>query len=55
MAKNGFLPIVKKTSNKFSVPLIPAALNILEKYSHSIEANQKERLLPMINNSKTNA
>lgn len=45
----------QKTSNKSNVPLLPAALNILEKYAHSIEANQKERVLPMINNSKTNA
>lgn len=45
----------QKTSNKSNVPLLPAALNILEKYTHSIEATQKERLLPMINNSKTNA
>ena len=45
----------QKTSNKSNIPLLPVALGIIEKYKNSIVANQQQKLLPMINNSKTNA
>ena len=45
----------QKTSNKSNIPLLPKALKIIEKYSDYTLQNSQGSLLPMINNSKTNA
>lgn len=44
-----------KTGIKSNIPLLPAALNVIQKYKHDPQSINKERLLPVITNIKTNA
>jgi site-specific recombinase XerD len=44
-----------KTETKSNVPLLPAALNILEKYSEHPECKITGKLLPVISNQKLNS
>ncbi len=44
----------KKTSSKSNVPLLPKALEIINKYENHPEAITKGRILPMISNQKLN-
>ena len=44
-----------KTGNKSNIPLLPAAIAIIEKYQNYPENINKKRLLPTITNIKTNA
>ena len=44
-----------KTSNKSNIPLLPQALKIIEKYKDYKDPCSQGSLLPIINNSKTNA
>jgi site-specific recombinase XerD len=45
----------KKTSTKSNVPLLPKAVEIIEKYRNHPETESSELLLPVISNQKTNA
>jgi len=45
----------EKTSTKSNVPLLPKALEIIEKYKDHPAANYKRTLLPTLSNQKTNA
>jgi len=45
----------QKTSNKSNVPLLPKALEIIEKYSDDPECLAEEKLLPVKSNQNTNA
>ncbi len=44
-----------KTGNKSNIPLLPAAIAIIEKYQNYPESISKQKLLPTITNIKTNA
>lgn len=44
-----------KTGSRFSIPLLPKALNILEKYSNHPECSVKNTILPMRSNQKLNS
>jgi site-specific recombinase XerD len=44
-----------KTGNKSNIPLLPAAMAIIEKYQNYPENINKQKLLPTITNIKTNA
>ncbi len=44
-----------KTGNRFSIPLLPKALRILEKYADHPECSTKNTLLPMRSNQKLNS
>jgi site-specific recombinase XerD len=44
-----------KTGNKSNIPLLPAAIAIIEKYQNCPENVNKQKLLPTITNIKTNA
>jgi len=44
-----------KTGNRFSIPLLPKALRILEKYADHPECAVKETILPMRSNQKLNS
>lgn len=45
----------KKNDNKSNIPLLPAAIEILEKYRNHPSCLASNRLLPVITNIKTNA
>jgi site-specific recombinase XerD len=44
-----------KTGNRFSIPLLPKALRILEKYTNHPECSVKGTILPMRSNQKLNS
>ena len=44
-----------KTGNKSNIPLLPVAAEIIEKYKDYPEVINKQKLLPIITNIKTNA
>ena len=44
-----------KTGNRFSIPLLPKALRILDKYADHPECSVKGTLLPMRSNQKLNS
>jgi site-specific recombinase XerD len=44
-----------KTDVKSSIPLLPTALAILEKYKNNPVANNANKLLPVLSNQKMNA
>ena len=44
-----------KTGNKSNIPLLPAAAEIIEKHKDYPETINKQKLLPIITNIKTNA
>jgi len=45
----------EKTSGKSNVPLLPKAIEIIEKYEDHPVANEKGKLLPVISNQRMNA
>ncbi len=45
----------KKTDEKSNIPLLPKALEIIEKYKNHPETIAKNKLLPVLSNQKTNA
>lgn len=45
----------EKTSGKSNVPLLPKAIEIIEKYKDHPVANEKGKLLPVISNQRMNA
>ncbi|MEO6000051.1 MAG: site-specific integrase [Chitinophagaceae bacterium] len=45
----------EKNDNKSNIPLLPAAINIIEKYRNHHSCLASNRLLPVITNIKTNA
>lgn len=45
----------KKTGSKSNIPLLPKALEILDKYKNDPDCNHSNKLLPILSNQKMNA
>ncbi|GEO08703.1 site-specific integrase [Segetibacter aerophilus] len=45
----------EKTNEKSNIPLLPKALQIIEKYKNDSQSSNRGKLLPVISNIKTNA
>lgn len=45
----------KKTGESYSAPLLPQAMNIIEKYRGNLRAEVQGKLLPVVSNQKLNS
>lgn len=45
----------KKTDTPSHIPLLPPALEIIDKYKHHVKSNNEQSLLPVLSNQKMNA
>jgi site-specific recombinase XerD len=45
----------QKTDTSSRIPLLPAALDILDRYSHNPQCENKDLILPVLTNQKMNA